>query len=132
MPHYKDTENKLHFIEGESFAHLLPPGCVRVTDAEAEGLRNPPLTNEQIVATFVANMERRYDAVAQAKHYDNRFTCALRAGYAGPFQAEGQAFAVWMDACNAYGYQEMAKVQNGTRPMPTIEQLLSELPVAPW
>lgn len=81
---------------------------------------------------FISAMESKYDAVAQEKHYDNRYTCALRAGYSGPFQAEGQSFASWMDACNAYGYQEMAKVIGGTRPMPTVEELLSELPATPW
>jgi hypothetical protein len=39
MPHYKDTENKLHFIDDDSFAHYLPAGCVKITDAEADALR---------------------------------------------------------------------------------------------
>lgn len=39
MPHYKDTENKLHWIDDSSFAHYLPKGCVEITDEEAESLR---------------------------------------------------------------------------------------------
>jgi hypothetical protein len=39
MPHYKDTENKLHFLDDDSFVHLLPSGSVAITDAEAEALR---------------------------------------------------------------------------------------------
>lgn len=39
MPHYKDTENKLHWIDDSSFAHYLPEGCVEITDEEAEALR---------------------------------------------------------------------------------------------
>jgi hypothetical protein len=39
MPHYKDTENKLHWLDDASFAHYLPSGCVEITDAEAEALR---------------------------------------------------------------------------------------------
>ena len=35
---YKDTQNNLHFIE-PSFAHLLPEGCVQITEDEAEALR---------------------------------------------------------------------------------------------
>lgn len=42
MPHYKDPENKLHFIDSAEFAHLLPAGCVAITDAEAEALRPVP------------------------------------------------------------------------------------------
>jgi len=39
MPHYKDLNNGLHFLDDASFAHLLPEGCVEITDAEAEALR---------------------------------------------------------------------------------------------
>jgi hypothetical protein len=39
MPHYKDLNNGLHFIDDASFAHYLPEGCVEITEAEAEALR---------------------------------------------------------------------------------------------
>lgn len=39
--HYKAPDNSLHFIEPE-FAHLLPAGCVPITDEEAEALRPKP------------------------------------------------------------------------------------------
>jgi hypothetical protein len=39
MPHYKDLNNELHWLDNASFAHLLPSGCVEITDAEAEALR---------------------------------------------------------------------------------------------
>ena len=131
MPHYKDTNNNIHFIERE-FAHMLPAGSVEITDAEAQAIQNPPPTQAQLLQQFIAAMEYHYDLVAQRKQYDNRLTCALRAGYQGPFQSEGQTFAVWMDTCNLYGYQEMDKVLNGLRPMPTVSELIAELPVAPW
>lgn len=87
----------------------------------------------QVMLTkFIAAMEGHYDAVAQAKKYDNRLTCALRAGYAGPFQSDGIAFAQWMDACNAYGFTELAKIQAGERNAPSVEDWIAELPVAPW
>jgi len=87
---------------------------------------------EQIAADYTARLEALYDAKAQERRYDNRFTCALRAGYVGPFQADGVAFAQWMDASNAHGYTVMAAVQAGTRPLPTWEELQAELPAAPW
>ena len=34
---YKAPDNSLHFIEPE-FAHLLPAGCVPITDEEAQAL----------------------------------------------------------------------------------------------
>jgi hypothetical protein len=39
--HYKSPNNSLHFIEPE-FAHLLPAGCVEITEEEAEALRPKP------------------------------------------------------------------------------------------
>ncbi len=87
-----------------------------------------PLT----LANYIGAMEEHFDAVAQSRRYDNRLTCALRAGYAGPFQREGQAFAVWMDNCNAQGYSIMAEVFAGTRPQPTVDELLTLFPALMW
>lgn len=42
MPHYKDTNNGLHFLDDTGFEHLLPEGCVQITDEEAEALRPQP------------------------------------------------------------------------------------------
>jgi len=39
MPHYKDTENKLHWLDSAEYESYLPAGCVQITDEEAEALR---------------------------------------------------------------------------------------------
>ena len=89
----------------------------------------PTLTAKDITVA----MEALFDSVAQSKNYDNRFTCTLRAGYPGPFQAEGIAFATWMDNQNAIAYTLLEEVQNGTREMPlTIEEALSLLTPITW
>lgn len=89
----------------------------------------PPITVDEIVAA----MESLFDTTAQSRRYDNRITCALRAGYAGPFQAEGLAFASWMDSCNAAAYQMLAQVQAGTMVMPaTTATALALLPEMVW
>lgn len=115
-----------------------------ITVAPPAGLRWPrwdgnawveggdPPTNEQIIKALTAELEKHYDTAAQTHRYDNRFTCALRAGYAGPFQAEGTAFAIWMDTCNAHAYEVMAAVLAGNRNVPTAEELISEMPVLVW
>jgi hypothetical protein len=41
MQHYKSPDNSLHCIEPE-FAHLLPEGCIAITEEEAEALRPIP------------------------------------------------------------------------------------------
>jgi hypothetical protein len=35
MPHYKDLNNNLHFLESSEFENLLPLGCVQISDEEA-------------------------------------------------------------------------------------------------
>jgi hypothetical protein len=95
------------------------------------------LTEQQymdiMVRRFDAALTAHLDTTAQTRRYDNRITCALRAGYAGPFQAEGAAFATWMDACNALGYQILAEVQAGARPAPASpEAFIAELPPMVW
>jgi hypothetical protein len=69
------------------------------------------------------------NAAARTRRYDSIHTAALRAAYPGPWQAEGLAFAQWMDACNAAGYQLLAGVEAGTTPAPaTVEDYLATLP----
>lgn len=88
----------------------------------------PPTVDEIVTA-----MEALFDTTAQSRRYDNRITCALRAGYAGPFQSEGLAFATWMDTCNATAYQMLAEVQAGTMQMPaTTTEALALLPEMVW
>ena len=39
MSYYKDTNNKLHFIEDDAYAYLLPAGAIQITEAEADAIR---------------------------------------------------------------------------------------------
>lgn len=89
-------------------------------------------SEEEVLAGYIAALDAHMDAQAQTRRYDNRVTCSLRAGYPGPFQAEGLAFATWMDSCNALGYQVLAEVQAGQRPTPTIEEFIQMLPALVW
>ncbi len=94
----------------------------------------PPATVAVLptVAEYTTALESMYDAKARERRYDSRITCALRAGYAGPFQSEGQAFAIWMDNCNAASYVIMGAVNARTRTQPTIAELLAMMPVLVW
>lgn len=50
MPNYKDSNNKLHFLDSAEYEYKLPAGCVEISDAEAEAIRlaaiMPPTTAE--------------------------------------------------------------------------------------
>lgn len=52
---YKDLQNNVHHLDDVSFAHLLPAGCVQITDAEAEALRPVAVPAiPQVVSRFQA------------------------------------------------------------------------------
>jgi hypothetical protein len=90
-------------------------------------------SDEQIAEVMLRKFEQALDehlnSVAQEHRYNDRFTFAIRAGYPGPFQAEGLAFATWMDTCNSQAYQLLTDVQAGTTPMPaTPADFIATLP----
>jgi hypothetical protein len=96
-------------------------------------LANQQQAFQQKLKQFDDALVNLFEEQAKSKRYDSRITCALRAGYAGPFQAEGQAFASWMDTCNALAYQILAEVQAGTRPEPAnVEEFLALFPPITW
>lgn len=86
----------------------------------------------QELGAYVDAMTALFDKTAQHRRYDDRVTCALRAGYPGPFQAEGQAFAMWMDACNKLGYDTLAAVKAGTIAKPSVDEFIAALPKLTW
>lgn len=104
-----------------------------VVDLDAETVTaNQTKAAAATLASFDSALTSHLDKTAQARRYDNRITCALRAGYAGPFQTEGQAFAAWMDACNWQAYQILAGVQSGALTMPTVAEFIADLPAMVW
>lgn len=88
----------------------------------------PAPTKEQVIKQYESALDAHLNAVAQSHRYDDRKTFALRAGYPGPYQAEGIAFAVWMDTCNVQAYGMLQSVLDGGKPMPTINEMIAALP----
>jgi len=112
-------------VAEEDFVAIAYPGRYRpVPDEAAVAART--------VADYVDAMTVLFDTTAQQRRYDNHVTCALRAGYPGPFQAEGMAFAQWMDNCNAKGYSILEQVTAGTLEQPTVSEYLAMLPTLEW
>jgi hypothetical protein len=129
---YKDLSNKIHVIEPE-FAHILPEGCVAITDEEAAILTAPPPpTPQELLKSIEQAIEKHMDEVAQSKKYDNRDSCRLYAGYVNPFQAEAIAFGQWVSACWVASNQVQADVMNGLKTIPTPEEAVATLPTMGW
>jgi hypothetical protein len=125
--------------------HPLPQPCVApryvggefdpVTRERFGGHWQDPgeeLSAAEIEQALVSRFNDYLDSVAAQRRYDTRWTCALRAGYPGAFQAEGQVFAAWMDSCNMIAYAVMADVKAGRRAVPTPAELLALMPQIQW
>ena len=93
----------------------------------------PPPTAEQIVAQDTAAVQEHLDDFARTRNYDNILSACTYATSAVPkFQAEGQYAVEARDATWAKCYEILAAVEAGSRPMPTLDELLAELPVLTW
>jgi len=77
---------------------------------------------------FERAIQAELDADARAKGYDNIDTASAYAGAPNPFQEESKLFITRRGNVWAYCFNELGKVKAGTRPMPTIAQIISELP----
>lgn len=82
---------------------------------------------------MTAVVQRYLDATAQLRGYDGILSlCSYAASVNQPFAAEGDAGIVWRDAVWLYCYQVLADVAAGTRPIPTADELIAELPAMVW
>lgn len=48
MPYFKDAQNKVCFLEASDVSDWKKPDWVAISDAEADAIRNPPPTAEQL------------------------------------------------------------------------------------
>ena len=78
-------------------------------------------------------IQARIDETARVRRYDSGASCASYAASTVPaWAAEAQAFIAWRDAVWAYAYAELARVEAGERPQPTVDEFLAELPTITW
>lgn len=130
MTYFKDTQNKVHFLEDASFAHLLPNRCVEISEAEADELRKPPPeTQEQTTARLEAALDIYIDEQARSFRYESIRTMVTYVGDPNSqFNAEGVGALEFRSRCYTLALMIISEVQQG-RPVPTEEQLISEMPL---
>lgn len=109
-------------------------GALRELDLTAEEIAALPVpTPEQLQADYTARIQQRLDAFARTRGYDGILSAASYVTSTNAqFAKEGQYCVGARDATWAKGYEVMAAVQAGTRPMPTWAELEAELPALAW
>ena len=92
----------------------------------------PPTPEEQLEA-FTAAIQTHLDLFAQTRNYDGIMSAATYATSTVPkFRAEGQYAVQARDLTWARGYEIMDEVISGARPVPTLEEVIAELPELKW
>lgn len=99
---------------------------IQLTQAEIDAL--PIETIQEKQRTLESDVQKYLDDQAKLKGYDSILSACSYAAAPNIFQIEGQSFLTWRAACWAYCYQVQDLVQAGAIPMPTAEQLISQLP----
>jgi len=133
MALHKDSQDNIYDDMNGAALHLLPAGCVPITDEEAAILTAPPPpTPEQLLKAIEKAIEKHMDEVAQADGWDNRWSCMARAGYINPWQAKAIKYAQWVDECWINSFQAEADIKAGLIQIPSPEGAIQLLPTMVW
>lgn len=93
------------------------------------GLPSPLVTADD----YGEAIEAHADAVARSRQYSDADRLASYVNSTNPaWAAEATAFVAWRDAVWGYACAQMAAVQAGQRPQPSVAELVDELPVISW
>lgn len=127
--YYKDKENKLHWLDNEYDINLLPKGYIKITNEEAEVLKNPAETPEQIIARLERAIDDYLDKEAKYLRYDSIKTIVTYRDDENPkFKAEGLAGYKLRSVVYTMAIEIMNDVIEGIRNVPTESELIAELP----
>ena len=97
-----------------------------------EEANRPPTPEEQLEALTLA-IQAHLDAFARTRNYDGIMSAATYAtSTVEKFRAEGQYAVEARDLTWAKGYEIMGAVMSGARPMPTLDEVIAELPALAW
>jgi len=107
-------------LPNELATEFLPDDSQELTD-----YFNPPTS----VQDYENAIQKHIDDYAKTKNYaDGVSFASYKDSTIGAWSTEATKFIAWRDQVWYYAYTELAKVQNGVRPQPSIEMFLLELP----
>ena len=90
-------------------------------------------TEEELQQYFEDAIEAYMDSVVQTRNYKNIHTAASYVNSTNEkFAKEGAACNKWRDDVWDKCYAILAEVKAGTRAIPTLEEVIAELPVLVW
>lgn len=90
-------------------------------------------TDEEVKNAVVVAVQELLDSVAQSRGYDNGFACASYYNSSvNTFRNEAHAYVEWRDKVWQTCYALLDSYLAGDIPRPTVEDVMSKLPVISW
>lgn len=136
------------FYTREIHGEKIPSEAVEITDGQwLEFIENPgqrkwvdgtvvttePSISIPTITDYENAIQNLVDETAREKQFRDGVTLASYIGSTIPkWAAEAMAFVAWRDNVWRYSYGELAKVQAGQRPQPTVVQFLDEIARIAW
>ena len=134
---YKDGKNIAGSVSEEKLVELC--NQLQITDyvISQEAPPKRVLTADQekakIKATLLKAVDDYMDRTVQARGYDNIAKCVTYEGDIDPiFNREGTAAKQWRSRVYRTCYNILDGIEAGYRPVPTVEELIAELPKIEW
>lgn len=88
---------------------------------------------DQIEADYESAIQAHLDATAQSRGYDNMISaCSYASGTHPKFSVEGRDCLAWRSSVWEAAFQIMTDVRAGVRPLPSLQQVMTELPPMVW
>jgi len=63
MPHYKDAQNKLYWLDSIEYKSYLPAGSLQITDAEATSIRTAEQAAAEAALTYAQKRVAEYPTI---------------------------------------------------------------------
>lgn len=143
------TLNEMQYLNGVaglSKEQVLKLGIVKMAERPDETLQiaSPDLDNpgqwittprpaHEIIEVFQRKVEDHIEAKARERGYSSAVSCASYLNDPNPvWTAEAQAFIAWRSAVWTRAFELLADVQSGKRAVPTIGEMIAELPSIEW
>ncbi len=93
----------------------------------------PSLPVVPTITDYENAIQNLVDSTARERQFRDGVALASYTASTKPkWAAEAQAFVAWRDNVWTYAYGELAKVQAGQRPQPTVGQFLDEIAPIAW
>lgn len=116
-------------MSGSSYVGLDDKTEVAQSDIDIAIAEQQVVYMQDLQNAFNNAIQNHLDAKAKEFRYDNMMSARSYAGYTNPFQTEAQTLATWCADCWTTAGTIQSDVGAGTRPMPTVDEVLAELPV---